>query len=298
MDGTTISTNDVVQAVRESAMLADVTISTWTASKSDRAASDKLTADAGASSRAARVTINLLAGADENLKNIQSAFNAVRSLHYSLTLPWVSDPHAVKQTGARLLPHLLFDRYLQSLTRQKREAMLLLESWDVDADIARAKPNLGTLTRADYPSADEIKRSFRVHIDFEPLPEGAAFKGLPDLAVERLSFALETRQKRMVETAQAAMWREVKTRVGHIVERLSDPDATFRAATLENTRELLTLLPGWSLIGNPAVDTVIADIHQMLDGVQAKDVRDNNNIRSDVADKARRLVAKLDSFGV
>ena len=300
MDGTTpvVTSTDVIQAVRESALLAQVSISTWTASRSDKTAGEKLTTDAGASRRAARVVINLLAGAEENIKAVTGAFEAVRSLHYSYTLPWVSDPHASRQKGPRLLPHLLFDQYLGALSRQKREAQALLDAWDFDADVARAKPNLGSLTRADYPSADEVKGSFRIHMEFEPIPEGTQFKGLPDLAVERLSRALDTRQQRMVEEAQKALWKEARDRVSHMVEQFGDVERKAYASTLDNTRELLTLLPGWNLAGSPEVDEVVQDIKNMLDGVAIEDVRKSFTTRQDVAENARRVLEKLDRFGV
>ena len=300
MDGTTpvVTSTDVIQAVRESALLAQVSISTWTASRSDKTAGEKLTTDAGASRRAARVVINLLAGAEENLKAVTGAFEAVRSLHYSYTLPWVSDPHASRQKGPRLLPHLLFDQYLGALSRQKREAQALLDAWDFDADVARAKPNLGSLTRADYPTADEVKGSFRIHMEFEPIPEGTQFKGLPDLAVERLSRALDTRQQRMVEEAQKALWKEARDRVSHMVEQFGDVERKAYASTLDNTRELLTLLPGWNLAGSPEVDEVVQDIKNMLDGVGIEDVRKSASTRQDVAENARRVLEKLDRFGV
>jgi hypothetical protein len=300
MDGTTITTVDVIQAVRESAMLADVTVSMWNAERSDKDALDKLKADAGATGNVGRVVKNLLAGADAKLKEVRSAFTAVRTLHYSLTLPWVSDPHASRQTGPRLLPHLLFDRYLADLSKQKRVAFAELDAFLADYPdyVAKARTNLGGLADAVYPTEDEVKAQFRVHFDFEPLPAGALFKGLPDHTIERLSKALQIKQQRMVDAATKAMWSEAKERVGHIVERLGDPENKFKATTVENARELLTLLPGWNLAGSPEVDEVVQDIKQMLDGVAAKDIRENPTTRNDVADKARRLVEKMQGWGV
>jgi hypothetical protein len=304
MDGTNtvttpvVSSTDVIQAVRESALLATVSISTWTAQRSDKSAGEKLTTDAGASRRAARVVINLLAGAEENIKAVTGAFEAVRSLHYSYTLPWVSDPHASRQKGPRLLPHLLFDKYLTALSTQKREALSLLDAWDFDADVARAKPNLGSLTRADYPTAAEVKGAFRVHMEFEPIAEGAMFRGLPDLAVERLSRALYMRQQRMVAEAGKSMWKEARDRVSHMVEQFGDSERKLYQSTIDGARDLLTLLPGWNLAGSPEVDEIVQDIKTMLDGVDIQGVRKSATVREDVAENARRVLEKLDRFGV
>jgi hypothetical protein len=300
MDGTTtvVTGTDVITAVRESALLAQVSIATWAGARSDKAAGERLTADANASRRAARVIINLLAGAEENIKAVTGAFAAVRSLHYSYTLPWVSDPHSSRQKGPRLLPHLLFDTYLGALSRQKREAQSLLDAWDIEADFGRAKPNLGSLTRADYPTPAEVRGSFRVHFEFEPIPEGAMFRGLPDLAVERLSQALDNRQRRMATEARRHMWTEARARVSHMVEQFGDAERKAYASTIESTRELLTLLPGWDLAGSPEVAEIVQDIKSMLDGVGIEDVRKSFTVRHDVAANARRVLEKLDRFGV
>ena len=303
MDGvnvTQVSQTDVIQAVRESAMLADITISTWSAERSDRTAMDQLARDAGATGNVGRVVKNMLAGADGKLKDVRSAFTTVRTSHYALTLPWVSDPHAQRQTGPRLLPHLLFERYLDTLSKQRRAAYQLLNEFLAEYPdlILRAQGNLGTLADATYPTVDEVKAQFRIHFDFEPLPAGAAFRGLPDHTLERLATALHNKQQRMIDQATAAMWTEAKERVGHIVERLSDPESRFKVSTIDNVRELVTLLPGWNIAGDPAVSEVVEDIKTMLDGVDAKALRDNITTRSDVADKAKAVVDKMTSWGL
>jgi hypothetical protein len=300
MDGLTLNNDDMIQAVRESAMLADVSVSVWNAEKSDRGAMDDLKARAGATGNIGRVVKNMLAGADTKLKDVRSAFTAVRTLHYGLTLPWVADPHALRATGPRLLPHLLFERYLMSLSKQRNVAINLLNDFLVDypSYVVQAKANLGTLADVTYPTADEVKAAFRVHFDFEPLPAGASFKGLPDHTIERLAGALEAKQKRMVAAATAAMWDEAKERIGHICAKLGDPEAKFKASSVENVRELITLLPGFNMTGLPEVDEVVADIKAMLDKVDAVKLRDNALCREDTAVAAKKIADKLTSWGV
>lgn len=300
-DGTTtITTVDVIQAVRESAMLADISISMWSATKTDQDATERVKADAGATGQVGRFVKNLMAGADGKLKEVRSAFNQARLTHYNLTLPWVSDPTAVRQGGPRLLPHMLFDRYIVAMSKQKREASNQLDEFirDYPVLVQQARANLGGLADQDYPSADEVRALFRINFDFEPLPAAAQFKGLPDHTIERLAAALHNKQQRMIETAQEAMWREAKERVGHIVERLSDPDAKFKVSTIENVRELLTLMPGWNLVGSSEVDEVVSDIKTMLDGVDAKTIRDNIHSRNEVAGRAKKLVDKMQAWGL
>src|SRR5580765_7506472 len=111
----TISREDLSEAVRATALLADLTISMWSGQKTDASLMTKLKEDAGAIGDAGRVIKNLLTGCDTKLKAVRAAYAAARAAHYTHTLPWVSNPHAERHTGSRLLPNLLFERYLSEM---------------------------------------------------------------------------------------------------------------------------------------------------------------------------------------
>jgi len=299
MDGSIVA-GDLINALRESALLANVTIGVWRAEQTNKKALEKLKADAGATGDVGRLLINRLAGSDEQYKEMVGEFHAVRTLHNSMTLPWVSDPTATRATGPRLLPHLLFQKYLTAVGEQKSRAFKALDGFMIlyPGVAARARAQLAGLADADYPDLDEVRSRFRIHFDFEPIPEGASFKGLPEFTTERLAKGLEQRQSRMLAEAQKSMWDTVKERVGHIVDRLADPENRFKEATLENTKELLTLLPGWNLAGDPHVGHVVHEIKTMLDGIDGKLIRDNPVVRKEVADKAKDLLGRMQVWGV
>lgn len=296
-----VTNDDLMQAVRESAMLANVTISVWSAERSDARLMSEVKRNHGAVGEVGRVVKRILAGADGKLKDVRSAFNLIRIRHYDLTLPLVADSAANRKRGARLLPHKLFQTYLGELTAQRRKAMNLLEDFLAEYPnlISQAKGNLGSMVNdAEYPTVEEVRASFRVTFDFQPIPSGAGFKGLPDNLADRLSLALQDRQQKMFETARKAMWQEVRGRVEHIVDRLADQETKFKASTVKNVRELITLLPGWNVAGEAEADEVVADIKAMLDGVDATVLRDHLGKREEVMGKARTIVGKLDQWGL
>jgi hypothetical protein len=247
-----------------------------------------------------RVVKNLLAGADGKLKECKSAFSAVRSLHYQLTLPWVADPHAQRQTGARLLPNLLFEKYLTAMSAQKRHAQAALDAFIADYPdaVLRAKANLGTLADADYPDAEQVRAAFRVAFDFEPIPSNTSFRGLPDHMLEKLSDGLRRKQDRMIQTAQTSMWEEVRARVQNIAARLDDPKTTFRNTTVEHVRDLITLLPGWNIVADPRAAEIVGDIKAMLDGLEVKDLRNDPLLRKAAAAQGQGIIAKLNGYGL
>jgi hypothetical protein len=295
-----LTDNDLSEAVRATAMLADVSISLWGAERSDAKIMDKVKADAGAVGNVGRAIKNMLAGVDGSLRDTRAAFNAVRSEHYSLTLPWVSDPHAERQRGPRLLPNVLFDRYLGEMSKRKRDAMAALDKFVTEYPdlVVQAKSNLGSLADLDYPSQNEVRGSFKVSFDFEPIPAGTAFRGLSPHMLDRLSKGLAAKQDRMVQGAMSSMWENVRERVTHVVERLSDPANTFKSSTVENVRELLVLLPGWNVAGDPRVAEIVKDLDQMLTGVDVKAIRKTESVRKDVADQAQRVTDKLTQWGL
>ncbi len=293
-----LSPSDMLDAVRSTAMLADVSISTWSANKSDAALMENIKADAGATGKVGHVVKNILAGGEELLKDCHGAHAAVRTAHYALTLPWVSDPHAERVRGPRLLPNMLFDKYLTTMTQRRSAAMAALDAFvdDYPDAIMRARKRLGKLAPAEYPSEDFVRRAFRVSFEWEPIPSGAAFKNLPDNILGKLANTLEKRQTAMIEASQTAMWKEVRKRMQKLAEKTAEPDARFKLTTVENARELIELMPGWNISQHPAVAEIVEDIEHMLRGIDADGIRKDAGARADIAVQASKVVEKMNGW--
>jgi hypothetical protein len=301
MNDVAVSASDFTQALQESATLAHVQVSMWEGMRTDRRLLEKLKQDTGAVGEVGKVIKNLLTGADGLLKDTRSAYKAVQTRHYALTLAWVNDPNADRKRGPRLLPHALFDTYLQELGALKRSAIETLEDRFLPAYpdlVKQAKLNLAGMADQTYPSVDEIRSKFRIHLDFEPIPETSGYRGLPAVAIERLAKNLAARQQRQIADATQEMWAKGKERIEHLVERLSDPENMFKEASLRDVRELITLLPGWNVMGNPIVAEIAEDIKRMMSGVEAEDLRKNEKLRSSTADEAQRIADKMKKWGM
>lgn len=297
----TLSAHDITEAVRSTALLASVSISVWGAERNDRQIMDQLKAQAGATGNVGRAVKNLMAGADTSLKDAKGAFMAVRLEHYRLTLPWVSDPHAERQRGPRLLPNALFDRYMTAMGLKRRAAMDALDKFvaDYPNDIVTAQANLAGLAKPeDYPDPAAVKSLFRIAFDFEPIPAGNAFHGLPDSTLEKLGAALERKQRVMLDTASQAMWGELRERLDYLIGRLAQPDASFRSNTLASVQELAALVPAWNVKGDSRADEVAADIANVLGSLDAKALRGNEQLRAEVVTKARAITDKLSAWGL
>jgi hypothetical protein len=301
VENPTVSRADLAEAVRSTALLADLTISMWSGAKTDASIGAKLKEDAGAVGDTGRYIKNLLAGCDQELKATRAAYAAARAAHYSNTLPWVSNPNAERQTGSRLLPNALFARYLEEMSKLRRAAEDQLDRFVAQYPFLtqQAMSNLGGLANAgDYPSADQVKAAFKLTFDFSPIPAATAFQGLPDAVISSLGRALQRRQEQAVITSQNAMWERVKEAVSHLVERLVDVEGKFKSSTVESVRELITLLPGFNCAGDPRVTDVVADIEAMLDGVDAESLRRDQGTRAETARRAQAITDKMLSWGI
>lgn len=291
---------DLGKALQEAALLAHVKISVWDGMKSDRGILEEVKQRHGAKGDVGKMIKNMLAGADGPLKLVRSAFHAVRLRHYELTLPWISDPNADRKTGPRLLPHPLFTRYLSEIGTLRREADGQLDCFlPLYPDlVSQARANLGGMADADYPTPEDIRSRFRIYQDFEPIPDGTSFRGLPGNMLERLAKHLNTRQERQKEAAAVAMWDEAKQRISHLVERLGTEDAKFKEASVRAVRELVTLLPGWNIGNDARALEVASDIDAMLHGIEATDLRKDATIRQQTADEAKKITDKLAKWGL
>lgn len=296
-----ITQADMSAAVRETAMLADITLAVWSAERTDHKIMADAKAQAGAVGNVGRAIKNLLAGADEDLRATRSAFSAVRAQHYALTLPWVSDPHAERQRGPRLLPNMLWDKYALSMGQKKRAALAALDAFVASyPDCARrAQANLGGLANAsDYPGPAEVRGHFRIAFDFEPIPDGGSFRGLPEAALAKLEAGLKRKQQVMLEGATRAMWSEIGERVGHLAARMAEPDARFKASTVAAVAELPALVKGWNIGGDPRAAEIAGEIDRMMQGVAPHTLREDAAARADVAGKAQAVAAKLSAWGL
>ena len=83
-------------SISSSAMLVELSISTWTGRKLDKRASQDVTSTNNAVTGVANVHKKLLGDCAE-LDIIQKFVGNVRNIHYAMTMPW-------SDTGIRLLP--------------------------------------------------------------------------------------------------------------------------------------------------------------------------------------------------
>jgi hypothetical protein len=274
----------------------------WAGSKTDRKISDKVRLDADAVGDTGRYVKNLLAGCDGKLKAARSAYAAARAEHYACTLPWDSGRSASdRYVGPRLLPNALFMEYLNRMSQLRKTAEGALDEFiaEYPALVTQAQQNLNGLANADdYPSEQEVRSAFKFAFDFQPIPASSQFRGLDPNAIKALGMQLERQQQAAIKVAADAMWGRARDNIEHLIERLEDTEGRFKATTVESVRDLIKLLPSLNVMGDDRVTAVVTTIDDMLRGIEAKDIRDDATVRSQVLNNARVVLTQMNELEV
>lgn len=302
---TTTNETDFAEALRQTAMLVTCSISKWNVRISDREAARDLNLLKEAKAGATEVKKNLLAGADAAYKDLCSTLDAARtSVHYKLTLPWVTSTQA-DHKGPRLLPNVHFDRYAASMHKQKQLANEQKEKFLAAYPdlIAAAKANLGQMAQAhDYPSVADVSRRFGITLDFQPIPAGSEFRGLPENTLLALSNHMAQRTQSLIANAIGDVWLRVREKVAHLIERLEpvtdEETKRFHSTVVTNITDVVELMHGFNITNDERVAAIQQELADMLAGVTADTLRDDSNIRDEVRAKAIRVRDKLAAWGV
>jgi hypothetical protein len=182
-------TNQFIDNATKALSLLDVSIGVWTGVAKLKKAAQVAAKQAGASSKVARVYVDLLGKQQRKLKVVTAAHAAIRTYLYENTLPFAADTGGQKR-GPRLLPVVRVPEVFAKLAELRAVAGEALESflkeYDRYVEISMAQ-DMGTWNREitsanKLPSVDDVRRKFYCSISApRPIPNNAA--GVADMAL-------------------------------------------------------------------------------------------------------------------
>ena len=272
--------------IQSKAMLVDLTISQWTATKHDKAVSAEVEA-AHAAKDAGRYNKRLIDKA--HLAEINRITNELRKHHYSRTLPWTDK-------GQRLLPSELFLDYRQDMAKYKADFQAAVSTFIklYPQLVQDARMRLGTMYQAeDYPQPTDLSALFDITVEFAPVPDANDFrvdvsKETQDEIRQQITDAVSLRQAKMVKECWARM-REV---VGRIAEQCGKENGVIRDSLINNARDLVNILGGLNVTANPTIATIEVAIRSKLI-VPAAQLRTSPTVRAEVARVAHALLERM-----
>ena len=283
-------------SISSSAVLVELNISIWTANKLDKGATDAVLANNSASKDSAQVRKNLMAGTGERKKIADYAARA-RLYHNQTTLSW-------SDKGARLLPTSLFMDYKSNMNTIERNMNTMINNFYANyADlIETAKLHMGDLFDPnDYPTLEELRGKFGFRLVFSPLPESGDFRlDIPSQDMAELSQKYDMAFNDRLADAMKEPWEKLHKMLAHMSEKLSEDDEgldtkkRYHDTLITNAQELCGMLTHLNITKDPKLEEARRSLELTMLGVDIDDIRESENIRSDVKSKVDEILNKFE----
>jgi hypothetical protein len=297
----TFTSADMMQSfdIRNFATLVTLQTNRWHAKVKDRQASKDAAKANSADERAFETRKKLLVGADSMLVAIHKAIDAARIEHYAMTLPWSTTglDDTGRRTGGRLLMNTLFFEYTQKMAKYRKEMEDALNAFEPEYPnlIAIAKTKLGKrFDPREYPNPSAIRTHFNLSFDFQPIPKGEDFMGLPKQQLDKLAQHLNNQTQTMLENAMQENWVRMREVIAAMVERLSSPDKRFHSTLVENVREAVRLTAHLNATKDKRIEAVRQYADKHLCQHDAEELRKNPTLRVQVAGHAQSAIDMMD----
>jgi molybdopterin converting factor small subunit len=271
----------------------------WSGKRTDRGASDELIQSKNAARDSGAFVKNLLASAGQELKEVHTMGNALRTFVYNQSLPWSSSDGAKR--GERIIATTKAMTFLSELNALKKEydraVLALVSVWP--QRVAEAMRNLGSLAdSADYPTAAQLPSMFSVSVDLKPIPAISDYKRLSVPA--ELQEALGERHKVSAQVqVQNAMndlrdrFIEELTRIDRQMSKVAAGEKTRLYDSLVTNMQLLVdMAASMNLTGNPKLQELVARIEQKILAKPVAAYKDDAPAAKVLASDARNLATE------
>jgi hypothetical protein len=282
------------------AVVVSLRISQWSGRRLDREVTDEVIREHDAADDAGR--FNKLLIPKKELAPIETIVSSTRAEFLKRTLPWLDNGQRIMNAAA------LFenDRWLSGQLRKFDAA--------VDEFVA-AYPRLvseapnrmsGLYKFSDYPAHETLRSRYSMELKKLPVPTPDDFRvAMSDSQAEVIRADIERQVQEGAAAAVKDVYRRVADVTGRMAERLTaykpatrkgkKSEGVFRDSLVENVRDLIGVLPSLNITGDPEL-TAIVDRLVPLVAWDAKELRENDAVREDVAKKAQQILEQVSGF--
>lgn len=283
----------MTMSISSSAMLVDLSISSWTARKLDKNVTNEVNTSKRASQQASRVNKNLLPGV-EQLDDIVRHAAMVRNWVSARTLPW-------SDYGPRLITTDKFFEFKQELDEYERQFHEKVQAFlgVYPTLISMQAFKLGEMfDREEYPDVDEIESKFRFNVAYLPIPETGDFRvDIGHEAMEELRAQYEREYEQRLENAMSDVRERILESLRHLSERFTDKEdgerKRFRNNILDNFAETIAAVRELNLTKDAAIEAMAIEAEEAIRGVDVDSLKESKAVRDDVR---ARVDSVLDAF--
>ena len=228
-------------------------------------------------------------------------FRAVTAVRSRTVNYWKGLSLPYPEAGIRLIKQNALDefaRHMGGLREELEEAVVQLDD-DYDDLTAAARRRLGSLySAADYPVS--LQGLFSVDWDFPSVEPPEYLRRLNPELYEQECERVRSRFDEAVRLAEAAFTDEFAQLVSHLCERLNGEadgrQKVFRNSAVDNLRDFFERFRSLNVGTNAELDRLVDQAQQVVSGVRPQSLRDNSELRQNVATKLSGVQSVLDGL--
>ena len=281
-------------SISSSALLVELNISVWPASKLDREITDKVNSDASAVRGASQTKKNLFAGTSLR-KDISDFAARIRLYHNKHTLPWADK-------GERMLPTALFMDYKQTMNGFEQTFNMMCDNFFIEYPrlVVEAPTNLGSMYKAeDYPDLEDVKLKFGFKRAVKPVPEAGDFRlDIPAYDLEEMRSEFVSQQDRKLADAMREPWDRLHEMLVGISEKLTDVDGDGKNrdhdTLISNPIELCGLLTKLNVTNDPKLEEARRQLEVAMVTADIEDIKEHADSRNELKSKVDDILKRFE----
>jgi len=281
-------------SISSSALLVELNISVWPASKLDREITDKVNTDASAVKGASQTKKNLFAGTSLR-KDISDFAARVRLYHNKHTLPWADK-------GERMLPTALFMDYKQTINGFEQTFNMMCQNFFIEYPrlVIEAPTNLGSMYKAeDYPELTDVKLKFGFRRAVKPVPEAGDFRlDIPAHDLDEMREEFLKQQNNKLAEAMREPWDRLHEMLVGISEKLTDVEGDskkrYHDTLISNPIELCSLLTKLNVTNDPKLEEARRQLEMTMLGADIEDLKGHAPARIELKSKVDEILKRFD----
>ena len=282
-------------SICSSALLVELNISVWPASKLDREVTDKVNTDASAVRGASQTKKNLFAGTSLR-KDISDFAARVRLYHNKHTLPWADK-------GERMLPTALFMDYKQTINGFEQTFNMMCNNFFIEYPrlVVEAPTNLGSMYKAeDYPDLTDVRLKFGFRRAVKPIPESGDFRlDIPAYDLAEMKNDYEKQYSDRLVEAMREPWERLHKMLVGMSEKLTDIEGDdskkrYHDTLISNPIELCGLLTKLNVTNDPKLEEARRQLELTMLGADIESIKEDAQSRSALKSKVDAILGKFD----
>jgi hypothetical protein len=229
------------------------------------------------------------------------AFKAVTAVRGKVQSYWKSQSLPYPEPGVRLIRQDGIEEFaakMRELQDELTEAVAALDRCYSELKAA-ARERLGSLYNSgDYPGS--LVGLFAIDYDFPSVEPPDYLRQLnPQLYADECR-RVQSRFDEAVRLAEQAFTAELAKLVSHLTERLSGNEdgkpKVFRDSAVENLTEFFQRFRALNVRSNEQLDNLVDDVQRVVRGIGPQALRDDDNLRQQVATEMSRVQGMLDGL--